>query len=339
MNFNKRQLQQKKKTEQYLQQLVDQTNSRPASSAGSSRPVQLRPAQNKTAVKPTAVNPVAKKKTAVPSKKTAPKPQIKKESTLARFADTIENYRTKPMSEKKKKRRNAVYYFFIALIALGLVICSLTIFFKLNTFEISGSTKYGDEKIISVSGVEYETNIFRINKAEVKAAIEEALPYIKEVEIKRSLPSSLIINVTETKAMAAIPISSGYALIDGESKILEQSLDAKGLPVLKGAVISGAITPGTYAEYADENAAELILELITAIDKGGLLSSTDSLDVTKRYDISFVCNGNVKCVIGDSSDLEVKIGMIKVVLEKNPQSVKAVIDATDPNKVYYRPEN
>lgn len=337
MNFNKRQLQQKKKTEKYLQQLVDQANNRTTTSVAPQRTV-----QKKTAVKTTAVKPVAKKKTSPSVKKSVYKPAVKpvkKENTLAKFADTIENYRTKPMSKKKKKRRNAIYYFFISLIVIGLMICSLTIFFKLGSFEISGSTKYSDEKIIAASQIEYETNIFRIDKASAEAAIEEALPYVKDVTIKRELPSTLKLTITETKAQAAVQISSGYAIIDGESKILEQSLDNKGLPVIKGAVISNAVTPGTYAEYADENAAELISELVTALDEGGILSNIDSLNITKRYDIKFVCNDNITCVIGDSSDMDVKIGMIKVVLEKNPQSIKAVIDATDPNKVYYRPEN
>ncbi len=337
MNYNKRQLQRKKKTEQYLQQLVDQANNRPVTSNTPQGPV-----QNKTAVKSTAVKSVAKKKKINQPKKSVKKiqkPQVKKDNTLTKLADTIENYRTKPMSKKKKKRRNAVYYFFIGLLILGLIICSLTIFFKLSSFEVSGSTKYSDEKIIAASGIEYETNLFRIDKFAAKAAIEEALPYIKEVEIKRSLPSKLTLTVTETRAQAAVSIASGYAIIDADSKILEQSLDSKGVPIISGAVISTAVTPGTYAQYADENAVELINELIVKLDESGLLSSVDSLNITKRYDIKFVCNDNVTCVIGDSSDLDIKLGMIKVVLEKNPQSVRAVIDATNPDKVYYRPEN
>ena len=43
--------------------------------------------------------------------------------------------------------------------------------------------------------------------------------------------------------------------------------------------------------------------------------------------------------IGTKREKITEIGMVKVVLEKNPQSIKAVIDATDPNRVYYRPEN
>lgn len=60
--------------------------------------------------------------------------------------------------------------------------------------------------------------------------------------------------------------------------------------------------------------------------------------MTKRHDLSFVYNDVIQCELGTMSDLSVKIKMIAQVLEENPLDTKAEIDATDANRVYYRPQ-
>ena len=63
-----------------------------------------------------------------------------------------------------------------------------------------------------------------------------------------------------------------------------------------------------------------------------------SINVTKRHDLSIVYNSVIQCKLGTVSDLSVKIKMIAEVLKENPLDTKAEIDATDANRVYYRPE-
>ena len=158
------------------------------------------------------------------------------------------------------------------------------------------------------------------------------------MSIKRKLPDTLEIHVEDTTAVAAVKTAAGYVLIDADSKMLEL---AAQLPETTVEVIGaelGKFEPGETAEFGNENAAELIRLLVTELKSAGILDGATSINVTKRHDLSFVYNDVIQCELGTMSDLSVKIKMIAQVLEENPLDTKAEIDATDANRVYYRPQ-
>ena len=82
----------------------------------------------------------------------------------------------------------------------------------------------------------------------------------------------------------------------------------------------------------------LIATVMDALERAGLLDNTVELNVEKRYDIMFRYGENYTCELGDVEKLDSKLQMILKVMESNPDDVTATIDASDANKVYYRPQ-
>ena len=241
------------------------------------------------------------------------------------------------MSDKKRKRRNVFFYTLIGILFVGLAICLSFLFFKVNAITPEGCVEYTPEEIISVCGIEEGKSIFSVNKEEVKNAICTNLPYVKDVEVKRHLPGEIILSVTETKAAAAIKTTGGYVIVDEDSKILKLSASREKLPEIKGAKPTGDIVPGLYMQYESEDSSELVSVLSKSLAQYGLAENATSVNIEKRYDISFIWGGSITCKIADISNIDIKLGMIKVVIEKNSKTMKAVIDASDPEKVFYRP--
>ncbi len=210
--------------------------------------------------------------------------------------------------------------------------------FNIINIEVIGDSRYAKDKIESASGILEGQNMFRLDKFEIEQSMVKQLPYLKTVSIKRKLPDTLEIHVEDTTAVAAVKTAAGYVLIDADSKMLEL---AAQLPETTVEVIGaelGKFEPGETAEFGNENAAELIRLLVTELKSAGILDGATSINVTKRHDLSFVYNDVIQCELGTMSDLSVKIKMIAQVLEENPLDTKAEIDATDANRVYYRPQ-
>jgi len=355
MNYNKRQQLQKQKTEDYYRSLVggntaNQQNNT-ANKAPTVKPNQSVPQKKKKkkkksflarfiyAIKKTSeLNKIEKNKTI--TKKTTPKPskaKLSKTNTLERLSDTISDYRSKPMSKKKRRFGNIVFVTLLVIVMAFVSVFVSMLFFKVDTITAEGNSKYTAEEIVNVCGIEYEVSMFSLNEEEINNVICDTLPYVKHVDVSKKFPGTVVLTVTETHPVAAIGSGGIFVLVDADSKILDIASDRGNLPVYSGVSISSDTVPGLYAQYASEDSAELITALSEAFENGGILNEVTAVNIEKRYDISFEYNGNITCEIADISDLETKIGMIKAVTAENSKTMKAVIDASDPDRVYYRP--
>ncbi len=350
MKYSKKQLREKQKTQAQLSRLVQDSQglARPAAPPQEQAPA--RPPK-RSAAKPKKADSakvrakggqagVNTQKKAAPAQKAKGKKTTKKASKQIKGQTAaLQDYRDMPAAKRKKRKRNAILYIMIVLLLVGIaVISSVTIFFNIINIEVIGDSRYAKDKIESASGILEGQNMFRLDKFEIEQSMVKQLPYLKTVSIKRKLPDTLEIHVEDTTAVAAVKTAAGYVLIDADSKMLEL---AAQLPETTVEVIGaelGKFEPGETAEFGNENAAELIRLLVTELKSAGILDGATSINVTKRHDLSFVYNDVIQCELGTMSDLSVKIKMIAQVLEENPLDTKAEIDATDANRVYYRPQ-
>lgn len=61
---------------------------------------------------------------------------------------------------------------------------------------------------------------------------------MEEVKVKRVLPNTIRIELTERKQTAAVKYDDNYAIIDNNSLVLRKSSVAPHLPVIQGLTIS-----------------------------------------------------------------------------------------------------
>ena len=147
----------------------------------------------------------------------------------------------------------------------------------------------------------------------------------------------IVIDVVEAQPECVVPVGGDYVVMDADSKVLEvtpvQPLD---LVLLSGCAVA-QYEPGTTAVFESDESAQLIATVMAALEAAGLRDGTVELNVEKRYDIVFRYGQYYTCELGDTEKLESKLQMIVKVMESNPDDVTATIDASDANKVYYRP--
>lgn len=100
--------------------------------------------------------------------------------------------------EMKRKRRKKFRITVLVILLMGLSIYLLRTLkvFSIKEIKISGNSVLKSEDIIADLDEKTGMNIFKVKKSSIKRQISKS-PYVKEIEVKRKLPSTILVNVKE----------------------------------------------------------------------------------------------------------------------------------------------
>lgn len=134
-------------------------------------------------------------------------------------------------------------FLFVFLFLTGVYILFKSPLFEVKKIEVQGNNQLAKNEIIKASGLYKGVNIFKISVKEARANLS-AIPVLKEVIIRRDLPSTISIVVKERQAFALLPVENGFVEIDEQGVFIRKSNKIReGLPVLTGMQFAAA-TPG-----------------------------------------------------------------------------------------------
>ena len=162
---------------------------------------------------------------------------------------------------------------------LAALIGGCIVFFRVQTIEVAGEKRYTAEDIISVSGIQQGDYLALLDKNYIVRKIRSDLPYVESVAIKRTLPDSVLVEVTESSVAAAVEVSGSWWLINSSGKLLEEVSSPGSYAVLHG------ITPlspkaGDVAQLADNSTIrwEYAMDFLRSLQEMGLSHELLSLD-------------------------------------------------------------
>ena len=168
------------------------------------------------------------------------------------------------------------------------VVMALTLFFRVDTIEVTGTERYTEKDVIEASGIQLGDNLFLLNKYEAARSIAEQLPYIdiEVIRIRRELPDTLLIDVAECGTPLAVIQDGSAWLLSPKGKIVEQlpASQAGDYAVIDGCELL-APSVGTDIALSTEfaNQQTSLLALLAALDAAGL---TDRVDAIHLDDLS-----------------------------------------------------
>lgn len=209
---------------------------------------------------------------------------------------------------KRRKRNMSLYYATVILIVMVIfAVLSVTVFFKIETVIVTGSSIYSAGEIVSVSGIEGGENMIRKNMGKAAENITSELIYIETAEITRKLPSSVEIKVTPCVETACMQSENGWLIISRTGKVLrEAESPTEGMIMFYGAEPAEDIQIGSTFASAEDNKTDVIYELLEREQSGGFASKMTSFDVTNRVNISCMYEDRIDIEIGAISDLDYK---------------------------------
>ena len=241
--------------------------------------------------------------------------------------------------QKKKKRRRMISRIGIAVLVLLAIVFAPTIFFQVSKINVTGDTRYTSEQLIKSTGVKQGDNLFFLDTKQIAADLKDEYPYLDTVKLRRKLPSTLQIEVSDRTAALSIEQNGKYLILDMSGKVLEKTKSAAkgtakvtGVP-MKGLHVGDAVDEDKYGKAAS------VMKLLELTDQYGMKKHIKTIDVEKAYDVRVTYDKRYTILLGalEESNLEHKIQFLKAILKEPSLPESGVIDLTDEKEARYRP--
>lgn len=239
-----------------------------------------------------------------------------------------------PNKRKKRRRRGGLGRLLRPLsflLAAGAVVAALTMFFKVETIQVTGVSRYQAADIIAASGVEPGDNLVLLDRYRVSQRIYTALPYITDVQPRPKFPSTLEIEVTETRAAASIQGAGGWWLLSAGGKLLEA---ADGSLAAEYPQITGvqAENPAVSAALAlPEDAAitaQRLQELLAVLAAYEALPQVDLIDCTSPRELVLHYDGRFRVEFYYDADFDLKVTCLLSAVDKLEPNQKGLLRMT-----------
>lgn len=245
------------------------------------------------------------------------------------------------IAKKKKKVKRIIKWTSLALIIIaGTIFAFASPLFNITQIEVINTNLLSKDKVISLSGIKKDQNIFRFLKSDVIKKIKED-PYVQDVKINRQLPNKVQIDIEERQRNFSLEFLNGYAYINNQGYILEISQDKLDLPVIKGASTEeNNITPGKRLEQKDLEKLEVAIKIMTIAKENELDEKVTSIDISNKNEYILYLESEKKTVyLGNQENLTTKMLYTKKIIEKesgNEGTIYVNGDFTNKFKAYFR---
>lgn len=208
-------------------------------------------------------------------------------------------------NRRRRRGRGRLGPLFKLLCVLAVVVAltmGATVFFQVETVVVSGNSRYTEEEVVQATGIQVGDNLYRMNKNQIAAKVLRELPYTRDLRIRRSLPSTIIITMTEWEAVAQVKAPPAGAqvsdsgqesapqvaaedwLISVGGKLLEPA------PADSAAIEVSGITPlmpraGTMLALPQEEQSQYdaLLALLVALEEQGMMGDVLSIRMESTY--------------------------------------------------------
>lgn len=248
---------------------------------------------------------------------------------------------------KKRRLKNSVRNALITiglllvLLAVGIVL-SLTVFFKIEAIDISGSGMYSTEEITAYCSIDAGDNLFLIDKDKCAETLQEKLPYIYDVKITRKLPSTIQIEITDAVPAYTLKNEDGSCtLLDDRFKVLDNTgaADTADTVEIQNVAVINNVN-GLPIEFENAETAACLNQLSSIISKLNITEAT-AISSDGKHNNYIVYENRITIKLGNSENLENKIyrgiaGCEKL-NESNP-TAKGTMDVSSGKQFYFTAE-
>lgn len=247
-----------------------------------------------------------------------------------------------PERQKRRRRKgnNILWYLLILVFMVTTtIVLTTTVFFKIKNITVTGNEHYDNRSLILSSGILLEENMFRLKDEQIKEKLVEEYSYISKVKIRRKLPDTIVLEITEATPIGAIDAGAGYTLISEEGRVLECNTPVlpEEMPIVMG---FSEETPeqGSYLSEMDSDNVKRMQMVMKAAEKTGF-SYFNIIDLSDPYDLKLYYQEVFEIILGTDSNLEYKMELILKVIETQNllTGFRGTIDASYEGEVWTRP--
>ena len=260
------------------------------------------------------------------------------ESSAPRAAVSVKEHTqtVSPAKTRRKaraqKRRARIYICIAAVLVTLSVLLAVTVFFTVDVIEVNGNTVYTSDEIIDKTGIRFGDNLLLMDKFQAIDRIQESLFFIDSVEIRRSLPNKLIINVTEVVLAVAFDCGDGnFWLADTDGRLLEKVTEVPSYSARVTGIELKNPLPGKVFTALESEKQQPLETLLAALEANDSFQYVSDIRIEKIYDIRMTYKDRYEVIFGRSDTIDNAVAKLDyLVAELESQGTySAEIDFSD----------
>lgn len=238
--------------------------------------------------------------------------------------------RTEPM-RKRISRRAAVIGPAKFLLGCVVIIFILSIFLQVGRIEVTGCEYYTDRDIIQAAGIEEGDNLFFINRFAAVAGILAKLPYVESVSVTTQLPGTVVIDVTESQALAWVELGGQRWVMDRSCKVLMQggAADTASLVHVRGLTPVNPTVGETLETEGGAQAVSTLSEMLDQIQRRGLAGTVSGIDLTDPDAPVMEYLGRFTVLFGQDETIDYQFGKLVSAVSQLTSADRGTLDISE----------
>ncbi len=241
----------------------------------------------------------------------------------------------KKRNPSKSKKKKIIFLSVFVLLSVSILLgLSVTVWFPVKNVQLSGSEIYEDIELVNALDINEKENLLLLKEDALLNKLQKDFPYINELKLKKKLPNTAVITVSDVKSF--------YSFLKGEEVIITD----KTLRVLEGE-IKTSVTPteidcewqrkGQYVELNVKNYLDTVNYLSNEFSAAGI--TFNKATFTDIGDVNVKLDGRFEVELGDIEKIEEKLprlfAMIKEIAPEKQGRIKLSEWTNENRKSYF----
>lgn len=271
------------------------------------------------------------------------KKNVKKNTKKKTNNKKIKNNNKKVDEKKVKKNKNILkilkWGFIFTILITAIILFLMSPLFNIKKISINGNAKITNEEMISLSRINIDENIFKLNKKEVTQNIKENA-YIESIKISRKLPDEIIVTVKERVATYMLEFANGFVYINNQGYMLEITEEKLNVPKIRDfATPIEQIKVGNRLVKEDLQKLETVLKIMKSAESNGINELITDISIKDEENYVLILEGENKTVyLGDATSINTRMLYLQKIIEENKGKSGEAFINMDINKknVFFR---
>ncbi|MCR4420027.1 MAG: FtsQ-type POTRA domain-containing protein [Clostridia bacterium] len=194
-----------------------------------------------------------------------------------------------------------------AVLALASWLFARSSFWELEAIKVRGNVTVSGEEIIRLSGLLPGENLLRLNKQAVKENLLRH-PRIREVELRRDLPDTVLVEVRERVALVLIPAAGAFWEVDQEGRVLgaRKAWSPADPLLLTGVTVPREqLVPGRILALPELGPLLAVAQALPP----GIREEVQELHLANPGGICLYTREGVRVILGDAGEVEQKLAL------------------------------
>ena len=245
----------------------------------------------------------------------------------------------KKINKNSRKKNKLKFFLILIILVIAIILLLMSDLFNIKNIEVKGNSSLSAEEIISLSGIQKETNIFSVSKKKAKEKLKEEA-YIEKSQISLKFPNTVEIEIVERVPKYMLQFSDSFVYINNQGYMLKITNEPLNVPILVGFVTDlSNIHPGSRMDIEDLNKMEKVIKIVEVAKSNEIADLITKIDISdeNNYTLILETEGK-KAYLGEGTEINTKILILKKILELEKGKSGEVFLNVDINTedVYFR---